>query len=479
MRVTFIKPNIGRQEHSLYVDEGRMEPLQLGILAGCTPGDVECVLYDDRIDEIPYDEPTDLVAITVEIYTARRAYEIAEEYRLRGVPVVMGGFHPTLLPDECKRHADSIVMGDAEPIWHRVVRDTQRGQLRQVYRSKPGVPQPGGVKPRRDLFRGKGYLPITLMQFGRGCRFACDFCAISVFFDRRNHVRETRDVLEEIAGQNRRFIFFVDDNLLSNHEAAKRFLRELIPLRIRWVSQASLDMTNDPELMRLLADSGCMGNVIGFESLSPQNLQLMKKGPNFLRGDGRKPFRDGWDYYEHAVQVLRDHHLQTWAAFTLGHDHDTFESIRATSEFAMRHRFCFAAYNILMPYPGTPLYDRLKSEGRLLYDGRWWVHPEYRFNHAAFRPKNMSPDELTAACWECRQQWNTRWSIFSRVWDFKTHLSSPLRLAAYLRYNPLFAREAHKKQGLLFGLFRRMPGSALERRISGPDADVARAMHGS
>lgn len=472
MRVTFIKPNIGRLEHSLYVDEGRMEPLQLGVLAGCTPPDVECKLYDDRIEPIPYDEPTDLAAITVEIYTARRAYEIAEEYRLRGVPVVLGGFHPTLLPEECRRHADAIVIGDAEPIWAQVVEDAREGRLQEVYRSEPGTPQPNGVTPRRDLFGGKGYLPITLMQFGRGCRFACDFCAISVFFNRRNHVRSTRDVLEEIAQQERKFIFFVDDNFLSDHKAAKEFLRELIPLRIRWVSQASLDMTNDPELMRLLAESGCLGNVIGFESLNPHNLQQMKKGPNFLSNGGRKPFRDGWDYYEHAVQVLRDHHLQTWAAFTLGHDHDTVESIRATSDFATRHRFCFAAYNILMPYPETPFYDRLDREGRLLYDGRWWLHPDYRFNHAAFKPKRMTPDELTEACWECRRKWNTPWSIFSRMWDFKTHLSSPVRLAAYLQYNPIYAREARKKQGMLFGLFRRTPGSRLRTRSG--SVDVAR-----
>ena len=358
MRVTFIKPNIGRLEHSLYVDEGRMEPLQLGVLAGLTPPDVECLLYDDRIDEIPYDQPTDLVAITVEIYTARRAYEIAEEYRMRGVPVVMGGFHPTLLPVECRLHADAIVMGDAESIWPQILNDARGGRLREVYQAVPGPAQPHGVKPRRDLFRGKGYLPVTLMQFSRGCRFACDFCAISAYFQRQHYVRRTPEVLDEIASQERRFIFFVDDNFLSNHEAAKRFLRELIPLRIRWVSQASLDMTNDLELMQLLVDSGCLGNVIGFESLNPHNLQLMKKAPNFLRHDARTPLRDGWDYYERAIQVLRDHHLQTWAAFTLGHDHDTLASIRETCDFAMRHKFCFAAYNVLMPYPGTPLYQR-------------------------------------------------------------------------------------------------------------------------
>jgi radical SAM superfamily enzyme YgiQ (UPF0313 family) len=462
MKITFIKPNIGRLEHSLYVDEGRMEPLQLGVLAGMTPERVDCVIYDDRIEEIPYDEPTDLAAITVEIYTARRAYEIAEEYRLRGVPVILGGFHPTLFPEECRQHADSIFIGDAELIWHEVVADAEVGKLKPEYRSPPGIAQQGGIKPRRDLFRNKGYLPITLMQFSRGCRFACDFCAISVFFNRSHYVRRTREVLDEIESQDRKFIFFVDDNFLSNHEAAKAFLRDLIPMRIRWVSQASLDMTNDPELMQLLVDSGCMGNVIGFESLNPTNLQRMKKGPNFLRRGNEKIKRMGWDYYEKPIQILRDHHLQTWAAFTLGHDDDTVESIRATSDFAMHHKFCFAAYNILMPYPNTPLYRRLESEGRLLYDGKWWLHPEYRFNHAAFVPKRMTPDQLTEACWDCRRRWNTLGSILWRMFDFKTHLSSPMRLLAYLQYNPIYAKEAKKKQGMMFGLHRRDPGTRLD-----------------
>jgi hypothetical protein len=446
MRVTFVKPNIGRMEHSLYVDEGRMEPLQLGVLAGLTPPDVECVLHDDRCEPIPYDEPTDLVAITVETYTARRAYEIAAEYRARGVPVILGGFQPTLLPEESRQHADSIYLGDAEFLWREVVEDARHGRLQPVYRAGAGVPQPGGTKPRRDLFRGKGYLPITLMQFSRGCRFKCTFCAVSVFFDATQFVRETREVLAEIEAQERKLVFFVDDNFLSDHAAAKRFLRELIPLRIRWVSQASLDMTDDPELMDLLEASGCLGNVIGFESLDPRNLKSMKKAPNLTR--------HGWDGYAAQVAVLRRHHLQTWASFTLGHDWDTEAAITATLDFAMAHKFAFAAFNILVPYPNTPLYRRLAQEGRLLWDGKWWLHPEYRFNHATFVPRNMMPDELTAACWHCRHEWNRPRSIWKRLWDWQTHLHSPARLATYLGYNPLYAKEAYKKQGMLFGLFR-------------------------
>ncbi|HND52393.1 MAG TPA: radical SAM protein [Pirellulaceae bacterium] len=444
MKVTFIMPNIGRQEHSLYVDEARMEPLSLGVLAGLTPPDVDCVLYDDRMEEIPYDEPTDLVAISVEIYTARRTYEIAAEYRARGVPVILGGPHPSLFPEECQEHADSIFIGDAEFGWAEVIDDARHRRLKPVYRMPTGVAQAGGVMPRRELFRGKGYLPLTLMQFSRGCRFSCDFCAVTAYFDRKHYIRPTAEVLAEIREQAGKFIFFVDDNFLSNQKAAKEFLRELIPLRIRWVSQASLDMTRDEELMELLAASGCMGHVVGFESITKDSIRSMKKAPNLLK-------KGEWDEYQSQVEVLRKYHMQTWATFTLGHDYDTVESIKATHEFAMRNRFCFAAYNILMPYPGTPLYDRLKRENRLLYDGKWWLHPEYRFNQASFVPKNMTPAELTDTIWECRDAWNSPWSIFWRLWDFKTHLSSFTRFIMYLAYNPLYAKESYKKQGMRFG----------------------------
>lgn len=448
MKITFIMPNLGRLETGAYVDEGSMEPLPLAVLAGLTPAGVECVLHDDRFEPIPFDEPTDLVALSVEIYTARRAYEIAAEYRARGVPVVLGGMHPTLMPDEAMAHADAVCVGDAEGVWATIVADARAKRLRRRYDGAPGVAQAGGVLPRRDLYAGKPYLPVTLLQFSRGCRYACTFCAISRYFDHRHHVRRLEEVVREIEAQDRRFLFFVDDNLLSDHAAAKAFLRALIPLKVRWVSQASIDMTDDPELMDLLEASGCMGNVIGFESLARPALRAMAKGPA-LRS--RPNGATDWDRYARAIEVLRRHHLQTWAAFTLGHDHDTEASIRETCDFALAHKFCFAAFNILMPYPGTPLYDRLAAEGRLLYDGQWWLHPAYRFNHAAFVPAQMSPDALTAACFEARRRWNTPGSVLRRFLDPQTHLSSPARAMLYLAYNPLYRHETHKKQGMRLG----------------------------
>jgi radical SAM superfamily enzyme YgiQ (UPF0313 family) len=429
-------------EHSLYVDEGRMEPLMLGVLAGLTPPDVECVLHDDRMETIPYDEPTDLVAITVETYTSRRAYEIAGEFRKRGVQVVLGGMHVTLLPDEAMEHADAIFVGDAEDGWVTVVEDARRGKLKPRYVGRPGVAQQGRVLPRRDLFRGKGYLPVTLMQYIRGCRFACRFCAVTQYFDRKRYVRDIDEVVREIEAQDRKFIFVVDDNIAADHKALAEFCHAVTPLRIHWVSQASLDITRNRKLMKLLERSGNWGNVTGFESITHGSLKETKKSPNIPR----------FTRYQEEVRILRDHGMMTWAAFTLGYDHDTLDSIKATVDFALESKFTFAAYNILMPYPGTPFYARLQAEGRHLYEGKWWLHPEYRFNHAAFLPEKMTPAELTRACHEARSRYNEFGALVTRFGDLKTHLRSLARMGAYWYYTWIYRKEVHKKHGMRFGL---------------------------
>ncbi len=442
MHLTLIKPTIGRLEHSLFVDEARMEPLQLGVLAALTPPDVDIALYDDRVEAIPYDAPTDLVAITVETFTARRAYEIAAAYRARGVPVILGGMHVTLLPDEAAAHADSIYTGDAETLWAQVIADTRAQHPRPRYAAPAGTPQPG-ILTRRDLFQGKGYLPITLLQFSRGCHFQCKFCAVSAYFGQRHYCRAVAETVREIEAQERRELFFVDDNFVADHAAAKALCRALIPLNVRWVSQGSLDMTRDPELLDLMAASGCLGHVIGFESLDPANLRAAHKSPNLADLDER---------YRAPLAALRAHGLQTWAAFTLGYDYDTPASLDQLLAFALEHKFTFAAFNVLMPYPNTPFYRRLAAEGRLLYDGRWWLHPEYRFNYAAFAPRLMTADELTAAGLRCRQRFNSLPALARRVLDFQTNLRSLYRLGLYLGYNRLFRQETFKKQGMRLGL---------------------------
>lgn len=443
MKLTLIKPNIGRREHSLYVDEGRMEPLPLGILAALTPPDVDVVLYDDRMEPIPYDEKTDLVGITVETFTARRAYEISAEFRRRGIPVVMGGMHAMLIPDEVAEHCDALIVGDAEPVWAEMIADFRRGALKPRYDAVQPVCPQGNVIARRDLFEGKGYLPISLLQFSRGCAHRCSFCASSVYFKAHHYCRPVPDVIREIQSQKRKLLFFVDDNIVCNRKKAKELFRALIPLKIRWVSQGSMDMLQDPELMELMVKSGCLGLVIGFESISPDCIADMHKYTNKKAAS---------EMYREEIAQLRKWGLQTWAAFTVGHDGDTIESIRATCDFAIKNKFTFAAFNILMPYPNTPLYEKLQREGRLLYDGKWWLHPDYRFNYASIVPKNMTPDELTEIAFDCRRRFNSIGSIIRRAIEPHTNLRTPYRFVTYLLYNPLFRKEVFKKQGLHFGL---------------------------
>jgi radical SAM superfamily enzyme YgiQ (UPF0313 family) len=441
MKITLIKPNIGKKGDKLYVDEGRMEPLQLGVIAGLTPEDVDIALYDDRIEDIPYDEPTDLVAITVEIFTAKRAYEISAEYRKRGVKVILGGIHTSLIPEESAEYADSIFTGDAEYLWHEVIEDIRHGKLKPRYDSRIGNPQPNTLT-RRDIYKGKGYLPISLMQFSRGCVFDCNFCASSAYFNKRHYCRKVEDIVREIEEQNLKTIFFVDDNIIANKMVAKELFRALIPLKIKWGSQASINMTEDTELMDLMMKSGCLMNVVGFESINLKNIKVMGKRPNLNRGD----------MYKKEIKILKDYGMMLWAAFLIGYDYDTPETIMQTTQWAIENKFCFGAFNVLMPYPKTQFYEKMKMENRLLYDGKWWIHPDYKFNHAAFIPKNMTADELTEAAFKARKKYNSITSIIRRLFDFKTNLKSLYTVSKYLIYTTLFRKEVYKKQDLSLGL---------------------------
>lgn len=440
MKVILIKPKIGRKRTIDYVEEGRMEPLQLAVLAAQIPDDVEVKFYDDRYESIPFDEPADLVAITVEAFTAKRSYEISREFRSRGVKVIMGGMHPTLLPEEVAEHADSVYTGDSEELWPGVIEDLKNGDLKPLYNGKPGIPHPGFF-PDRTIFNGKSYLPVTLIQFSRGCCFKCNFCATSTFFNSRHYCRLKEEVLKEIIQTGKKLFFFVDDNFTANVPAAKAFLKELIPLKIAWLGQLSIDAAEDLELVELMRASGCLGFVTGFESIELKNLHWMNKRQNLKH----------YNKYHRQIQIFYDHGFLIWAAFTLGHDFDTKETIYNILEFALKNKFAFSAFNILTPYPGTPLYNKMREEGRLLYDGKWWLHKDYCFNHAVFTPKNMTADELTEYGYTARKEFNSLWNITRRVFNVRINLNFLLKLKLIFKYSLVFRREIYRKQDLIMG----------------------------
>jgi len=448
MKLTLIQPTIGLvlkdpkiPDGKPFVDKARMEPLQLGVIAGLTPSDIEVVMYDDRLEKIPFDEPTDLVAMTVQIFTARRAYEIAAEFRERNIPVILGGIHPSVVPEEASQFADSVFIGDAELLWEDVIKDARNKKLKKLYRSRPGIAQDGTI-PDRTIFKGKGYLPLSLIQYGRGCRFSCSYCITSLYFEKTCFYREVDRVIREIESHPGKLWFFVDDNFVSEKELAKELMKAMIPLKIKWVSQASIEMVSDPELMKLMQQSGCLGHVMGFESITEEGLLSMNKQQNL---------ESGLDYNE-MIRIIIDHGMAIWAAFILGHDEDTPESLLDILEFSLKHKFAFAAFNVLMPYPNTELYKQLKAENRLLFEGKWWLHPDYRFNHAAFIPKHMTVDELNEISFYIRKKWNSFGSILRKASGLKTNMNVIRSILSLANYNFLYRRETLKKQGMKLGL---------------------------
>lgn len=417
MRLTLIYPCIGRRAGARYLRTWQMEPLPSAVLAGLTPPDIDIKFYDDRMESIPYDEPTDLVAISVETYTARRAYQIASEYRRRRVPVVMGGFHPTLVPEEVGEYAEAMVIGEAEAIWPEVIDDFRAGRLQPVYRAT-GRPSLQGLKPDRAIFAGKRYLPIGLIEAGRGCCFKCEFCSIQAYFHSSQSRRPVPDVLAEIQPMQQPLVFFVDDNITADMDQAKEFFRALIPLKIRWVSQASINAAHDEEFLHIIRASGCQGLLIGFETLNPANLKQMHKGFNTRQGG-----------YEAALANLRRYGIRLYATFLLGYDGDDGDTVREILEFALKHRLYIVAFNHVTPFPGTPLYERLQRENRLLYD-RWWLHPDYRYGMVPFTPRGITAAEVQESCFQARADFYRLSSIFKRGLDLQVN-SSNLRMGAY------------------------------------------------
>ena len=406
LRLTIIHPCIGRRAgDTRYIRTWQMEPLPAATVAGLTPRDVNVRFYDDRMEAIPLDEPADLVAISVETYTAKRAYQIASSYRARGVPVAMGGFHATLCPDEVADYADAVIIGEAEATWPQVVDDFRHGTPRKFYRAT-GRPSLRGLKPDRSIFRGKRYLPIGLVEAGRGCHFKCEFCAVTKVFDATQTRRPSDEIIEEIVRVRREFgrklFFFVDDNITSNLDEAKAFFRALIPLKIRWVSQSSINAAHDEEFLELLARSGCMGVLIGFESVNEANLAAMNKRFNTMRGG-----------FEAALANLRRHGIRVYGTFIFGYDGDTPETFRRTVDFAKRHGLYIAAFNHLTPFPATPLYERLERQGRLRF-ARWWLDHSYSYNTIPFRPAQIDADELQRLCVDARRRFYTWPSILRR-----------------------------------------------------------------
>src|SRR5262245_37537207 len=350
----------------------------------------------------------------------------------------MGGYHVTFLPDEALQYADAVVINDAEGLWEQVVRDAQSNRLRRVYQQRH-LPSLAGLKFDRGIFKNKRYTPAAPVQYGRGCKYACDFCSIHAFYGSRLRQRPVNEVVSEIEELDRRFILLVDDNLFVDRASAEELFRALIPLKIKWGCQVSIDVADDPRLLELMERSGCIAALVGFESLDTNNLVQMNKKWNLRHGD-----------YAAAVRRFRDHGIMIYGSFIFGYDHDTVDVFASTVDFAVRAKLFLVNFSALTPTPGAALYNRLVSEGRLIHE-RWWLDPNYRYGQATFHPRLMSAEQLTEGCLFARSRFYGASSIIHRAFDFGANCRSLSRLGIYALANLISKRELNQKLGHTLG----------------------------
>lgn len=399
MKITFILAAIGKKPGIKYIGTWKMEPLTIATLKAMTPPDVETEFYDDRIELINYETETDLVCITVETYTAKRSYKIAAKFRERGIPVVMGGYHVTMCPEESIEYCDSVIIGNAETVWAKMLEDAKNHNLAKEYRGGIGE---YNLRPDKSIFDGKKYLPVNLIETGRGCCHSCDFCSISKFYCAHYYAREHDLVYQDLVDSKYKYSFLVDDNLVANRKNAMELFQKITPLKRKWAGQGTLSLAKNPELLKALKDSGCEVILIGFESLNEENLNQMNKSFNYALGE-----RD------ELVKRIHDAGIGIYATFVFGYDNDDEKTVEDALKFAQKHNFYTAAFNHLLPFPNTPLYNRLKEEDRLIYD-KWWLAEGYNYGELAFNPKKISAEKLSMACYEARKEFSNTKTVFNR-----------------------------------------------------------------
>lgn len=358
----------------------RYSPLTLPTLAALIPEDIEheLTLFDEGIEDIPPDLDADIIGITVITGTAKRSYELARQFRDRGKTVILGGPHITLVPDDAAPHADAIVVGYAEDTWPELLRDFQAGRLQPRYTQAPDLSLAGRPWARRDLINSGRYAKTHVFEATRGCVHRCDFCVVPFAWGRKPYQKPVAEVIDEIRSTGARRAIFVDLNLVADKDYAAELFEALIPLRLNWAGLATSLLARDDELLDLCARSGCIGILVGFESISHAGLKEVHKGFNSPK------------LYGEWIDKFHAHGIAVNGTFVFGMDDDTPDVFEKTAQFVIDTGIDLPRFAILTPFPGTALYKRLDAENRIttrdweLYDGQ----------HVVFQPAHMSADTL-------------------------------------------------------------------------------------
>ena len=438
MKITFVLPGIGKKQGQKYLKSWLMEPLTIAVLNSMIPDRFEREFFDDRIEKIDYDSNTDIVFITAETYTVKRAYYIASEFRKRGKKVILGGYHVTLCPDEAIEYADCIMVGNIDGVISTIIADIENGTLKRRYDGKPCISY---KMPDRSIYakKMKKYLPISLVETGRGCYHNCEFCSIAGYYHSRYIHRDIEDIINEIKSCKHKIFFFVDDSIFSDKAFAKELFIEIKKLKIIWTTQITLDIARDPEMLQLMKESGCEMVLIGFESIESENLKQMNKGWTEKLGE-----RD------ELINRIHKAGISIYASFVFGFDSDNEDTFKATLEFCKKHQFFILAFNHLLIFPNTPIYESFKADNRLISE-KWWLESGYTFGTVTFNPKQLTPEELKNCCKKYKREYFKFSSIFKRG---KTMFSRSRKFKINLAYwfvNVLFHFELDRRSGIPIG----------------------------
>ena len=400
--------------------------LALTSIAGSTPPGWTLAYWDENLLQgpPPLDPFPQVVGITVHLTFAARAFELARWYRKLGAVVALGGLHVTSCPRECEPHADAIAIGEGVQLWGQILRDVEAGQLQRRYVGSYHTPYRDDPPPRRDLLPRGQFLTTTSMIATRGCHSRCGFCYLSTKgLHMPYHVRDAGQVAAEFAADGQPYGVFIDNNLGSRPGYLRGLCAALRPLQRIWSAAVSIDVTDDRTLVRDMAMAGCTGVFVGFESLHPQNIADSRK---------KSPTPDD---YARRVALLHDHGIQVNGSFVLGFDHDTPDVFERTVAWIERVRLECATFHILTPYPGTPLFEQMQRDGRLLHTD--WS--KYDTAHVVFRPRLMTPEQLAEGYAWCYRRLFSLASIWRRRPEQAAAVPPYLAMSIlYKRSNPLW-----------------------------------------
>lgn len=354
-------------------------PLTLTTLAALVPNELEASIdiVDEGVQRGDYGKKQyDIVGITCVTSSSPRAYQLAAYFRMRGSFVVLGGAHPTLMPEEALQHADSVVAGPGEIAWPRLLADFVQNKTKPLY-SEPCVPAGSIPVPARNLVKNNPYINIPTIIASRGCKNSCDFCSINKLI-KPGFRRNIDDVIAEIKSMKSKNLLFLDPNITTDPEYAALLFEKMIGLNKKWAGLINIETVKNSRLLKLMVRSGCIAVLVGFESITQDNLTFSHKGTNKV------------GFYKEAVRILHSHQLAVLGTFVFGFDFDTKQSIYKTLEVIDEIKIDLPRFSILTPFPGTGLFDQLKKEKRIIHKN-WYYYDQ---EHVTFLPKHMGPAEL-------------------------------------------------------------------------------------